>query len=192
MYWNGIQETIDLFHAYIGAVCWQHGLTNATNWILSLINPDAANISSVPGYEQNEILDHRATKRQRSGPSSPRFSPPPVPAGPPPPVPENTSYSPMPIQHSGSQTSASGAATPSGPQATPLTPKSPGFLPKFNQRCAQLHLKVEYQAVNHGQPHAPRWMIQCFGGSLFYRKARLLKVSYCSERHTEGARRGNE
>lgn len=151
-----------------------------TNWILLLINPDAAIIPST-GYEQNETLDHRASKRQRSGPSSPTFSPPPMPAGPPPPVPANTSYSPILVQHSGSQSSASGATAPSGPQATPLTPKSPGFLPKFNQRCAQLRLKVEYQAVNHGQAHAPRWMIQCFGRSLFHLEARLLNVFHCSE-----------
>ncbi|KAL5512452.1 hypothetical protein ACEPAG_3105 [Sanghuangporus baumii] len=35
------------------------------------------------------------------------------------------------------------------------------FMAIFNQRCAQEHLHVAYQADNHASQHAPLWVIKC-------------------------------
>ncbi|KAL5519229.1 hypothetical protein ACEPAH_912 [Sanghuangporus vaninii] len=159
------EETGHLFQAYVGAVVAQSGPTIAANWITQLIDPQAE-ILSTP--DDQEDVEHRATKRLRAQPPSPASTPPPLPSEPPSAAtaarPSNecnlSNHDAAPI------TASAPSVMPTiGPQIVPnktsSAQKGAGYLLIFNQRCTQQRLQVEYQAVNHGSPHAPIWLIKC-------------------------------
>ncbi|OCB87872.1 hypothetical protein A7U60_g5007 [Sanghuangporus baumii] len=159
------QETRHLFQAYVGAVVAQSGPTIAANWITQLIDPQAEILSTL---DDQETVEHRAAKRLRTQPPSPASTPPPLPSDPP-----SAATAARPSNernlsnHSAAQIIASAPSVmPTiGPQIVPnktsSAQKGAGYLLVFNQRCSQQHLQVEYQAVNHGSPHAPVWLIKC-------------------------------
>lgn len=60
---------------------------------------------------------------------------------------------------------------PSPPKISPPNPLAPAqphlaFLPLFNQTANQRGLKVDYQAVLVGPPHAGKWDVTCIGEHL--------------------------
>lgn len=149
----------------------------------TVVNPDDTSPSSLPPQRnvfrrqsRSKQPNHREVKRQKSEdvvngvvgacvnngatPDPPNtttqsFPPPVYPSGP-------GMYSSPPVDYfpAVQQPYASYSPVPQSSQ-----PKEVYYLPKFNERCSQQKLPVEYTAENHGSPHAPKWVMKCLGES---------------------------
>lgn len=141
------------------------------NWISSLISPGAVRHI----YEEPPEDEERAPKRMRNeikteSSPSPVLSSAPVPSASVPAlsvIPPSSVHSPKEMF----------AVMPPASSHTTVVPvkasnfmsgTSVAFLPAFNQRCAQQHLRVEYTAENLGLAHAPLWVVRCVGESCSY------------------------
>lgn len=150
-------------------------------WISRLINPDQLPVnpddtspSVLPPqkevFRQFKQSNQRDLKRQKSEslgvgvsetsvsngatPAAPDVTPPPFP---PPVVPSGTGvYTSPPVTYI---PATYGPLLP----ASQSQSKEVHYLPRFNERCAQQKLALEYLAENYGSPHQPKWVVKCMG-----------------------------
>ena len=194
-----LKEIRRLFQAYVGAVVAQSGPNAACNWITQLIDPKAK-IHSYSSGHQNGSEEYRASKRARSeyspsespAPPSPVVLPSPSTPGTYIPITGSALHGSAPQSTNASVSGAASTVIAPQPASNKSAPKPPGYLLAFNQKCAQMHLKVDYQAVNHASPHNPLWVTKCLGTlnhQLFMQK-RSLKKRY-SEWYRKERRTGS-
>ncbi|KAJ3750777.1 hypothetical protein DFH05DRAFT_1468529 [Lentinula detonsa] len=128
------QEMKKFFLIYIGAVYISSEMSIVENWIVQLIDPDAA--------IQNTASASASYSSQHSSSMPPQYSAPP-------PAPPRSSPPPLPPDY-----------PPSSTSPTPLLWLS---LATVNQTAAQKHVNISYQAEpTVGPPHAPTWTVHCY------------------------------
>ncbi|KAJ3800200.1 hypothetical protein GGU11DRAFT_429780 [Lentinula aff. detonsa] len=128
------QEMKKFFLIYVGAVFISSEMSIVENWIVQLIDPDAA--------LQNTASASASYSSQHTSSMPPQYSAPP-------PAPPQSSPPPLPPDY-----------PPSSTSPTPLLWLS---LATVNQTAAQKHVNISYQAEpTVGPPHAPTWTVHCY------------------------------
>ncbi|KAJ3725599.1 hypothetical protein DFJ43DRAFT_1089274 [Lentinula guzmanii] len=130
------QEMKKFFLIYVGAVFISSEMSIVENWIVQLIDPDAA-------------LQNTASASASASYSSQHSSSMPPQYSAPPPAPPQSSPPPLPPDYPPSSTSATSLAWLS--------------LATVNQTAAQKHVNISYQAEpTVGPPHLPTWTVHCY------------------------------
>lgn len=155
------QETRALFEAYVGAVFAQSDMGVIIRWISRLVDPNSTTSDHGNAVEYEEYRPVKRTRTQtqtnvKTEDATPEYGLfPAVPTQP-------SGFSPDSV-YTGAPTVNTYAIPASPPSKQPMPSIKVTYLPAFNERCSQRHLRVDYESSNTGLPHAPRWVMKCYG-----------------------------
>lgn len=176
-----LQETKDLFFAYVGGVFEEGGIGAIQSWVNGLLGFECPSDPPPQTVLQNKTPPPKKVKSESedifmaSQPAASSPLPAPHYSQPQQYTPQQPHYTHQPPffqsafqqEQSYSRQRTPHMYTQAYPTPNPLAPAQPGlaFLPLFNQTATQRRVKVEYPAEFSGPSHAGQWSVQCVGMS---------------------------